>query len=650
MRRPRSKILLALASIGLLSTPGAQAAEGEALLEMKNTIVNLVDALVEQGILTKEKAEQIKQEAAMKAARDAAAQTPEAEVAATAEAKAEAEAVTKAATPGQVVRVPYVPEFVKDEIRQQVREELRKDVRDDVIAVAKEERWGVKDALPDWVNVMRIHGDVRIRLESEGYSDDNPEFIRLVNQGQLSEARAQFVADPQLLNERGFIDELNVAENLPVSRNISELRNRLPNRLRLNFTASLDENVEVGARITTGNIRNPVSINQTLGNDGTRYDTQIDQMYVRWDWVPAERGPIMTLNAGRFERPWVPQPTELLWDNDLQFEGASLTVTQGFGRRPNPLRPDNAVFMTAGAFPLGEVAFSIRDRWMFGMQAGARWNFKERVRARFGIGYYDYQNNAGRVNPVRTNLANPTCNPNIDGGRCFFEDPIYNYTVPTWMQRGNTLMNIRTDVTPGVLDRRPVALALASDFNIVNFTGQLDVAMFDPYHVIFDFDIAKNIGFNANEILRRTRLDPLVMAQDPNSSGVAIFNNAFGNCRLEECIRERTLAYAVEMTFGYPQIERRWQWQVLGQYRYVERDAVLDAFTESNFFQGGTDTRGLVLAGLLGLSKNTIVRARYMMSDAIEDFVQIDPLTNRRVTDGAPIGIDRFQLDFNTVF
>lgn len=633
----------------LCAMPGARAAEGEALLEMKNTILNLVDALVEQGIITKEKAEQIKQEAALKAARDAAAQTPEAEVAARAEAEAAAGAAEEGA-PEQVVRVPYVPEFVKDEIRQQVREDLRRDVRDDVIAVAKEERWGVKDALPDWVNVMRIHGDVRIRMETEDYSDDNPEFIRLVNEGNLTDARAQFVADPQLLNERGFIDELNVAENLPVSRNISELRQRLPNRLRLNFTASLDERVELGARITTGNIRNPVSINQTLGNDGTRYDTQIDQMYVKWDWMPVDRGPVMTLNAGRFERPWVPQPTELLWDNDLQFEGASLTLTQGFGRRPDPYQPNNAVFMTAGAFPLGEVAFSTRDRWMFGMQGGARWTFTERVRARFGIGYYDYQNNVGRVNPVRQNLANPTCDRNIDGGRCFFEDPIYNYTIPFWMQRGNTLMNIRTDVTPGVLDQRPVGLALASDFNIVNFTGQLDVALFAPYHVILDFDIAKNIGFDADEILARTRLDPLVVAQSPGSSGLAIFNNAFGNCQMADCIRERTLAYAVELTFGYPVIERRWQWQVLSQYRYVERDAVLDAFVESNFFQGGTDTRGLVLAGLLGLSRNTIFRARYMMADAIEDFVRVDPVTNQRVTDGAPIGIDRLQLDFNTRF
>jgi polyhydroxyalkanoate synthesis regulator phasin len=650
MRRPPLQALAL--GICLLAAPVTGAAEGEALLEMKNTILNLVDALVEQGIITKEKAEQIKQEAAMKAARDAAAQTPEATEAA--EAEATAEAAAKEAAPAPVVRVPYVPEFVKEEIREQVRQELRKDVRDDVIAVAKEERWGVKDALPDWVNTMRIHGDIRLRLESETFPEGNPAFFQLVREGRLSDARAQFVVDPQLLNEQGVllggIDDLNIAENIPVSRNLTETRNRIPNRLRLNFTMTPAEHLELGVRLTTGNIRNPVSINQTLGNDGTRYDTQIDQMYVRWDWLTTDRGPVMTLNAGRFERPWVPQPTELLWDNDLQFEGAALTMTQGFGRRPDPVRPDNAVFMSAGVFPLGEVAFSTRDRWMFGMQGGARWNFSDRVRMRFGLGYYDYQNNVGRVNPVRPNLANPTCDPNIDGGRCFFEDPVYMYTVPIWMQRGNTLMNIRTDVTPGVLDRRPVALALASDFNIVNFTGQIDAALFEPYHVILDFDIAKNIGFDADEILRRTLLDPRVDALTPRSTGVAIFNNAFGDCRLADCIRERTLAYAVELTFGYPRIERRWQWQVLSQYRYVERDAVLDAFVESNFHQGSTDTRGLILAGLLGLSKHTILRARYMISDAIDDFTRTDPLTGARVTDGAPIGIDRFQLDFNTVF
>jgi hypothetical protein len=647
MRRAPLKSLLAIAC--LLGLPAAQAAEGEALLEMKNTIVNMLDALVEQGILTKEKAEQIKQEAAMKAARDAAAQTAEAKAAAEAEAEATADADTASDKAGQVVRVPYVPEFVKEEIREQVRAELRKDVRDDVIQVAKEERWGVKDALPDWVNTLQIFGDARVRAEQETYSDDNPKFFEAVAENDLTTALTQFVFDPQPLNEKGFLDQLNIANNLDVARNTSEKRERLPARVRLSLVASLEDNVEVGARITTGNIQSPVSVNQDLGNDGNRFDANFDQLYLKWNWMPLARGPVITTQGGRFERPWLPQPTELVWDNDVQFEGAALTLTQGFGRRPDPFKPENAVFFSAGAYTLGEVSFSTEDRWMLGVQGGARWTFNDRMKARFGIGYYDYKNNTGRINPVRVapQFQDGVCSA---GETCFLESPVYDYTIPGFMQGGNTLMNIRTKSDPTTTSTLPVGLALASDYNVLNLTGQFDMNLFDPYHVVVDFDIAKNLGYDAEDILERVALDPRVAALNPGGNGTALFNNILTGCNGGDCLRERTLGYAVQLTFGYPVITRRWQWQVLGQYRYLERDAVLDASTESNFRQGGTDSKGYILAGLLGLSKDVIARLRYITADQIDDVTVIDPNTNQPVADGAPYGVDRLQLDVQAQF
>ena len=54
-----------------LACGAVQATEKEALLELKNTIVNLVEALVEQGVLSAEQAENLKREAAAKAAVEA---------------------------------------------------------------------------------------------------------------------------------------------------------------------------------------------------------------------------------------------------------------------------------------------------------------------------------------------------------------------------------------------------------------------------------------------------------------------------------------------------------------------------------------------------------------------------------------------------
>src|SRR4030081_2514916 len=69
--------------------------ERQSLEELRNMVINLLQALVEQGVITREKAEQMVKSAQDKAAANAAA-------AATADEGA--------------VRVPYVPQNVKDEI------------------------------------------------------------------------------------------------------------------------------------------------------------------------------------------------------------------------------------------------------------------------------------------------------------------------------------------------------------------------------------------------------------------------------------------------------------------------------------------------------------------------------------------------------
>ena len=104
----------------------SHAGEKEDLTVLRNTVVNLLQNLVEQGIMSQDQANALVEKAKSEAAVEAAAQPEE--------------------VPEDVVRVPYVPEIVKDEIRQQVREELRREVVDDVVAYAKRERWGVRDA------------------------------------------------------------------------------------------------------------------------------------------------------------------------------------------------------------------------------------------------------------------------------------------------------------------------------------------------------------------------------------------------------------------------------------------------------------------------------------------------------------------------
>ena len=98
-----SRILALLATLPAFSgvAVAAQSPEERNLNELRNTVVNLLQTLVERGVVTREQAEQM-----VKTAQDKAA----AEAAATA---------TQEAAEAGAVRVPYVPEIVKDEIRKQ---------------------------------------------------------------------------------------------------------------------------------------------------------------------------------------------------------------------------------------------------------------------------------------------------------------------------------------------------------------------------------------------------------------------------------------------------------------------------------------------------------------------------------------------------
>ena len=79
-------------------------------------------------------------------------------------------------------------------------------------------------------------------------------------------------------------------------------------------------------------------------------------------------------------------------------------------------------------------------------------------------------------------------------------------------------------------------------------------------------------------------------------------------------------------------------------YRYVERDATLDAFTDSDFYLGGTNTRGYFLGGFYGLDRNAYLRVRYLSGN------EITPLRDPLTSVAYPLAIDVFQADVNVRF
>src|SRR5271155_5151954 len=146
------RIRLPFSALGLLFSAAACpcfADEAEELRQLRDTTIALVNALVEQGVLTREKADAIIAQARQAGSKAAGAAPATADPAPTVPP-------TPPLAPG-TVRVPYVPESVKQEITAQVKQE--------VLAQAKTERWGEPGAFPDWLSRINWSGDLRVREE-----------------------------------------------------------------------------------------------------------------------------------------------------------------------------------------------------------------------------------------------------------------------------------------------------------------------------------------------------------------------------------------------------------------------------------------------------------------------------------------------------
>lgn len=526
-------IVSALLCAGGLS-PAQAADERQSLEELRNTVINLLDALVKRGIVSQEQA---------------SAMVADAQAKATAEAEARA---AKDSAEAGAVRVTYVPETVRAQIRDEVREELRKDVAKDVVAQAREEKWGVPGALPSWVSAVRLSGDLRVRTQNDMYSADN-----------LQGAYLDFLA----VNSRGGIGRAGDAALLNVSKD--RLRERI--RLRLGLEAALTNGVTMGVRLASGNTTDPVSTNQTLGQYGGRYNVVIDQAYLRFDTKPADVSRLTVL-AGRTPNPFY--STDLVWDQDMTFEGVATTLRQGFGEGRH-------VYVTAGAFPLQEIELSSSDKWLFGGQLGLDWSWGDGGRLRAAASYYHFENTVGRRNALDSTLL--------------------DYTAPRFLQRGNTLFDIRNDA-----DASTNLFALAADYRIAGVTVGVDWPVLG--HKLFaTADYVKNLGYDTGDVLARTGLT----------------------------IRKRNTGYQAELGVGTMTAARAGDWRASVSYRYVQRDAVMDAFTDSDFHLGGTDAKGFVLRGEWWFRDRTWLSLRYLSANEI---------------DGPPLGIDTVMLDVNSQF
>ena len=532
----------------------------------------LIELLVKKGVVPRDEANALLAEARAEKARSAKQPAKSVSTGKPAAPVAESTSPEEPIASG-TVRVTYVPQIVRDQIAQQVRTDLSRSVANGDLPPPGQGS--------ESTSRFRFFGDLRLRGQLDQFPGGNapqfPDFAAL-NSGSPFD----------ITGTQGAVPLLNSTHD--------RWRPRL--RARAGVEARIDDGLTAEVRLATGNDASPVSPNQTFGQNGpfTKYAVWLDRAFLKEvpnDWL--------TLYAGRMPNPfWT---TDLIYYDDLGFDGFAASAAP---RIAETLKG----FVTAGAFPVFNTAlnfgstsanssFASRDAWLFAVQAGGEWQATKEVTAKFAAGYFSYSNVSGKISsPCTIVFSSDVCD--TDNSRALFPGS------------GNTMIPVRNLViAPN--NTQPQFFGLASPFRILDLHGRIDLDYFKPIGVAFETEFAVNLAFDRNR-------------------AVALGVNNFGSAGLPS---PGNKAWMIKVSVGKPEIRERWDWNTSLAYKYIESDAVLASLNDPDFHLGGTNAKGFILAGNLGIARNAWVTARWLSSTQVS---------------GAPYVVDVIQADLNVRF
>lgn len=507
-------------------------------------------------------------------------------------AQAEAEAKTaRQATPDRGaavaqagdVRVPYIPQTVRDQIRDEVKAE--------VMVQAKEENWAQPNTFPDWVSRITVEGDVRVRDESRFYNGGNSNEIT-----DFAKLNANGPYDVNPNTNGGYPPMLNTRE---------DRRNQLRIRARLGVRAEISDDWTAGIRLATGSDDSPVSTSQTLGGGMGKKDIWLDQAYLTYR--PAKWA---TVTGGRIANPF--ESTDTLFSNDLNFDGIAAIFKQPLQGR------DVTLFGTLGAFATeyannGWNSSSMSEgatenKWLLGGQVGADWKINNQNSLRGALAYYHFDNIAGK--------RSSACSPWAGDESCDTD-----WSRPAFMQKGNTLFLLR-NIAPNPLNPadtpQPQYVGLASKFDLLDLNLRWDTRVFDGLGLRLNGNYIRNLAYSKSKMASR-------------SQGYIV--NNFGD---NGDIESGPNAWMLQATLGRSyDLKEKGDWLAFVGYKYIQPDALPDAFNDSSFHQGGTNARGYYIGAGYAFEKNVYGVFRWMSTKEIY---------------GAPLAIDTMQFEINARF
>jgi hypothetical protein len=563
-----------------------------------NATINLINLMVKRNLISQDDANNLVREAQQEADNARAAQISTqntAERALTIQQTQPAPAPAQANPAGDdEMRISYVPDVVKKEITDQVTQNVMEETREEHIADTV-----AANQVPEWVKRLHFTGDLRVRFENDMYPSGNA-IGNFVNFNAINTGSALNVVNPVAIPQF----------------NANQDRERLRLRMRIGVGIDLGSNFTAGVRVGTGSDDTPTTENQTLGGASgqggyfAKYQVWLDRAFLRYE-LGGTGAEDFTATIGRFDNPWY--GTTMMWSNDLAFDGA---VVKGSYEVAPGLTP----FLTGGVFPVFNTDFNYStdnaakfdsvDKYLFGVQGGLKWQISKDVKFTTAGAFYDFDNISGQVSdPIPEQDANGDVTGNTDDSR------------PSFAQNGNTYIALRnyTGAAAAGADQQQY-FGLASKFQVVSVYAQLDYSHWDPFHLSATGEFIDNVGFDRNSIINGgPAADP---GPQNNLYDAGDVNSFYGG----------NIGYLIHLDAGHVALEELWDWNVRLSYRYVQTDATVDAFTDSDFGASlvGTNLKGYTIEGNLALTKRVWLSLRYMSADNVagptfhSDLVQFD--------------------------
>jgi len=292
-------------------------------------------------------------------------------------------------------------------------------------------------------------------------------------------------------------------------------RTRARVRARLGFDSRIVEGVKVGFGLATGVNKTlgtaigsdvsdgePRSTNWTLQNTFSKAPLMLDYGYIEYKPVGYAK-----MKIGKMKGNPVWNTTDILWDTDLNLDGAALFLT-------HTLTPELSLFLTPEFITIDESSTDSSDPSLFAIQPGANWKVNDRLSVKAAVAYYAFN----------------------------IKDKVLDFNAGT-----------NTGATTG----------LKNSFEALNPSIELTISDLFGY----------SLGLFSDYVVN-------------NSSG------------------EQNVGYAAGAKFGFAKVGDFGQWQVKYLRRWLETDAFVDAFPDSDSYSGKTNSHGDELVFEIGLTKN----------------------------------------------